>query len=259
MYENLIYEKKDSIGYLTINRPKSYNALCNDLVKELGLVLDSIEVDDEIRVLIITGAGEKAFMAGADITELDDRDFIKGRFQTKERQGVYNRISSLKIPVIAAVNGFALGGGFELALTSTIRICSENAKFGCTEVNLGIIPGDGGTQRLPRIVGISRAMHMILTAQKIDAQTAYEYGIVSKVVSQENLILEAEKIANKIIEKGAFAIYLAKEAINNSLNMSLDQGLTFESFLHALTCATEDKKEGVNAFLNKRKPEFIGK
>ena len=172
MYKTLIYEKKGNIGVLTINRPEKLNALSNELTEELKRFLDGVENDDGLRVLVMTGAGEKAFMAGADIKELVDRDALVGRRVSRTRQTIFSRIENLPIPVIAAVNGYALGGGLELALACSIRICSEQAQFGAPEVKLGIIPGDGGTQRLPRLVGLGRAMEMILTGDFIDAQEA---------------------------------------------------------------------------------------
>jgi len=259
VYKYISFEKEGNIGLLTLNRPEARNALCNDMVEELDDVIKLIEFDDTIKVLIITGAGEKAFMAGADIKELDKRDFINGRMQTKRRQEVFNKLSELSIPSIAAINGYALGAGLELALACSIRISSEKAKFGSPEVNLGIIPGDGATQRLSRVIGLGRAMYMILTGDIIDAQEANSYGLVSKVLPESQLLTQAREIAEKLLKKAPLAIQYAKEAVNKSLDTPLAVGLVLESYLHALSCASEDKKEGVDAFLNKRKPEFKGK
>jgi enoyl-CoA hydratase len=259
LFELLVYEKLDNLGILTINRPNEMNALSNALVEELDLVMGQIEKDDDIRALIITGAGEKAFMAGADIKELDKRDFVLGRQQTRRRQQVLNRIVEMKIPVIGAINGFALGAGLELALACTLRVACEEAKLGAPEVNLAIIPGDGGTQRLPRMIGFGRAMEMVLTGEFIDANEAYRIGLVNKVVPREELMEAAKKLASKIASKAPLAILCAKEAVNRSMEVGIYEGLAHESYLHAYTCATEDKKEGVAAFLEKRKPEFKGK
>lgn len=259
MYKHINFEKKKNIGLLTLNRPEARNALCNDMVEELDDLIKSIEIDDTVKVLIITGAGEKAFMAGADIKELDKRNFINGRMQTKRRQEVFNKISELSIPSIAAINGYALGAGLELALSCSIRIASDKAKFGSPEVNLGIIPGDGATQRLSRIIGLGRAMNMILTGDIIDVEKAYQYGLVTRVSSDSQLLIEATEIADKLMKKAPLAIQYAKEAVNKSLDVPLAVGLVLESYLHALVCASEDKKEGVDAFLNKRKPNFKGR
>jgi enoyl-CoA hydratase len=249
---------ENSIGVLTLNRPEM-NALCNDMVEELDHILSVLDQDQGLKALIITGQGEKSFMAGADILELKERDYILGRRQTKQRQEVFNKISNLHAPTIAAINGFALGAGLELALACSIRVSSEKAKFGSPEVNLGIIPGDGATQRLPRIIGQGRAMYMILTGDIISAEEALLYGLISNIYPNEDLLEGAKDIARSITKKAPLAILYAKEAVNSSLDTALPTGLTFESYLHALTCASEDKKEGVNAFLDKRKPNFSGK
>lgn len=259
MFKLLKYEKEAPLALVTINRPKVMNALSNALVDEFDKVFDVVEDDDEIRALIITGAGEKAFMAGADIKELEQRDFILGRQQTKRRQQVFNRLMEMDIPSVAAVNGFALGGGLELAIACTLRVAVEEARFGCPEVNLGIIPGDGATQRLPRIVGFGRAMEMVLTGSMIDAQEAYRIGLINQVVPAGELMEAAKKLAGRIARKSPLAIQYAKEAVNRSLEVGLYEGLAHESYLHALACATEDKKEGVAAFLEKRKPDFQGR
>ena len=257
MYKYLIIEKEESIGLLTLNRPEM-NALCNEMVEELDNAINAIEQDKEIKVLIITGAGNKAFMAGADISELDKRDFIMGRQQTKRRQDVYNRISNLRVPTIAAVNGYALGAGLELALACSIRIASDKARFGAPEVNLGIIPGDGATQRLPKVIGLGRAMHMIITGEMITAEKALQYGLVTIIVPPGELLSSAKEIAKTIMKKAPLAVMFAKEAVNTSFDASLNIGLNIESYLHALTCASQDKKEGVETFLNKRPPNFKG-
>ncbi len=258
MYKTLMYEKKENIGLLTINRPEKMNAISQELTAELSLLLDEIENDDELRVIVITGAGDKAFMAGADINELVDRDARLGRRVSRERQEIFSRIENLHVPVIAAVNGYALGGGLELALACSIRICSEKAQFGAPEVKLGIIPGDGGTQRLPRLVGQGRAMEMIITGDFIDAQEAYRIGLVNKVFPPEKLKEEAMELAKKIASRPPLAVRYAKEAVNRSQEDSAS-GFALESYLHALSCTTEDKKEGVSAFLEKRKGKFKGK
>jgi enoyl-CoA hydratase len=259
MYKTIIYEKKDNIGVLIVNRPDKLNALSNELIKELGMFLDDVEADNELRVLIITGAGEKAFVAGADIQELVTRDALLGRRVSRIRQAIFSRIENLAIPVIAAVNGYALGGGLELALACSIRVSSERAQFGAPEVKLGIIPGDGGTQRLPRLVGLGRAMEMILTGDFIDAAEAYRIGLVNRVAPHEELMENAMELAKKIAARPPLAVQYAKEAVNRSQEGDTVSGYALESYLHALTCTTEDKKEGVQAFLEKRKGKFTGK
>ena len=259
MYSTLLYEKKDTIGILTINRPEKMNALSNQLTSELKMVLDTVEQDDMLRILVITGAGDKAFVAGADIQELVIRDAQIGRKVSKERQDLFSRIENLAVPSIAAVNGYALGGGLELALACSIRICSDRAKFGAPEVKLGIIPGDGGTQRLPRLVGLGRAMEMILSGDFIDAQEAYRMGLANKVVPHEELMEKTLELADKIASRPPLAVQFAKEAVNRSVGSGVDSGYALESYLHALSCTTEDKKEGVSAFLEKRKGQFKGK
>lgn len=259
MYKTLLYEKKENIGILTINRPEKLNAISKELTSELKQFLEGLEYDEEIRVLVITGAGDKAFVAGADIQELVDRDARLGRKVSRERQEIFSLIENLHIPVIAAVNGYALGGGLELALACSIRISSDKAQFGAPEVKLGIIPGDGGTQRLPRLVGLGRAMEMILTGDFIDAQEAYRIGLVNRVYSHDQLMEKAMELAQKIASRPPLAVRFAKDAVNRSQEGSTTAGFTLESYLHALSCTTEDKKEGVAAFLEKRKGEFKGK
>ncbi len=240
MYSTLLYEKKETIGILTINRPEKMNALSNQLTAELKTVLDEIEQDDMLRVLVITGAGDKAFVAGADIQELLVRDAKIGRKVSKERQDLFSRIENLAVPVIAAVNGYALGGGLELALACSIRICSDRAKFGAPEVKLGIIPGDGGTQRLPRLVGLGRAMEMILSGDFIDAPEAFRIGLANKVVPHKELMGKTLELAGKIASRPPLAVQFAKEAVNHSVGSGGDSGYALESYLHALSCTTED-------------------
>ena len=235
------------------------NAISNELTSELRQLLDEIEKDEELRVLVITGEGDKAFVAGADIEEIVDRDAKIGRRVTRERQELFSRIQNLPIPVIAAVNGYALGGGLELALACSIRICSEKAQFGAPEVKLGIIPGDGGTQRLPRLIGLGRAMEMILTGDFIDASEAYRIGLANKVVPHEELMETTMELARTIASRPPLAVRYAKEAVNRSQEGDTASGFALESYLHALCCTTEDKKEGVSAFLEKRKGTFKGK
>ena len=259
MYQFIKYEKEAPLAIITVNRPEVMNAMNNALVEEFALAFKEAETDDEVRALIITGAGDKAFMAGADIKEVQARDFILGRKQTRRRQEVLNILYEMPKPVIAAINGFALGAGLETALACTLRIASTNAKLGTPEVNLGIIPGNGGTQRLARFVGFGRAMEMVLTARHLDAEEAYRIGLVNKVVPLENLMDEAKKLVGSIINKSPFAIQYAKEAVNRSMEVGVYEGMAHESYLHALACATEDKKEGVAAFLEKRPAQYQGK
>jgi len=259
MYKTLIYEKSDNIGVLTVNRPDKLNALSNELTEELLQILDTVEKDVDLRVLVITGAGDKAFVAGADIKELVERDAVMGRDVSRSRQALFARIENLPVPVIAAVNGYALGGGLELALACNIRIASEKAQFGAPEVKLGIIPGDGGTQRLPRLVGLGRAMEMVLTGDFIDALEAHRIGLVNRVVPHEELMENVMALAKKIASRPPLAVQYAKEAVNRSQEGDTASGYALESYLHALACTTEDKTEGVAAFLEKRKGDFKGK
>ncbi len=258
-YETLLYEVKDGIAYVTINRPKVLNALNDTVITELGQVFTAIKDDPQVKAVIITGAGEKAFVAGADITQLVDLNTQEGKAFAAKGQAVFNLIENLGKPVIAAINGFALGGGCELAMACTVRLASTRAKLGQPEVNLGIIPGYGGTQRLPRLVGKGRAMELVLTGRMVDAQEAYQMGLVNKVVEPEKLMEEAEALARTIMSKGPVAVKLAMEAVNRGLEVSLAEGLAIEADLFGICCSTEDKVEGTKAFLEKRKANFQGK
>lgn len=258
-YETLLFEVKEGIAYVTINRPKVLNALNDKVISELEQVFTTIKEDDQVKAVILTGAGEKAFVAGADITQLVDLNTLQGKDFARKGQEVFCLIENLGKPVIAAINGFALGGGCELAMACTLRIASTNAKLGQPEVNLGIIPGYGGTQRLPRLVGKGRAMELLITGRMVDAQEAYQMGLVNKVVEPEKLMEEAEKLAKTIMSKGPVAIKLAIEAVNRGLEVSLEEGLRIEADLFGLSCSTKDKVEGTKAFLEKRKPSFQGR
>ena len=258
-YKNILFEVKDRIAYVTINRPQVLNALNVETVEELRKVFSEIEEDEKVASVILTGAGDKAFVAGADINELAKLDALGGRDFSLNGQRVFNLIENLGKPVIAAVNGFALGGGCELALACTLRVAAETAKFGQPEVNLAIIPGYGGTQRLARLIGKGRALEMVLTGNMIGAEEAYRIGLVNRAAPLSELMNEAKKLAETIMSKGPIAVKLAMLAINHGLQMSLQQGLQLEASLFGLTCATEDMKEGTSAFLEKRKATFKGR
>lgn len=257
-YENVLYEKEGRTSIITINRPEKLNALNRKTMEEIHDAFLKAGADTSIGAVIITGSGTKAFVAGADIKELSELSPIGAKDYALYGQMVFNRIELLGKPVIAAINGFALGGGCELALACTIRIASEKAKLGQPEVNLGLIPGYGGTQRLSRIVGKGRALEMVLTGDNIDAQEAHRIGLVNKVTSVEELLPTCKKVAEKIISKGPLAIQYALDAINQGLEMPLEEGLFLEATLFGLTCATDDMKEGTKAFLEKRKADFKG-
>jgi enoyl-CoA hydratase len=258
-FENITYEKKGAIAYVTLNRPKVLNALNMATMEELRQAFHSIKGDTEVRVVILTGSGEKAFVAGADIGELAKHDAVDGKEYTHKGQNVLNLIENLGKPVIACINGFALGGGCELAMACTMRLASDNAKLGQPEVKLGIIPGYGGTQRLPRLVGKGIAMQLLLAGEMISAQEAHRIGLVNEVVPQGELIARAEAIAQKIIANAPLAVQYAMEAVHKGMEMTLQEGLYLEATLFGVCCATEDKKEGTTAFLEKRSASFKGK
>ncbi|OGF67451.1 MAG: enoyl-CoA hydratase [Candidatus Fischerbacteria bacterium RBG_13_37_8] len=258
-YQNILYEKKGEIAYVTINRPQVLNALNGATVEELSSAFESAKNDTEVRALIITGSGEKAFVAGADISELATKDPQTAKETAFAGQGMLEILEDMGKPSIAAINGFALGGGCELALACTFRIAAENAKIGQPEVKLGLIPGYGGTQRLARRVGSSRALMLILTGDHITAEEAYRIGLVDKVVVKDQLMMEAETICKKILAQGPAAVVFALQAINHGVQMTLKEGLHLEAILFGLLYATEDRIEGLNAFLQKRPPVFKGK
>lgn len=259
MFANILFEAGGPIAELTINRPKARNAADNATVEEIDQALARVESDPSVRVLIVTGAGDKAFVAGADLNELKDRDLVTGRLHTRRRQEVLNRLEQLEIPSIAAVNGWAMGFGLELAMACTLRLAAAGAKMGQPEVKLGITPGAGGTQRLVRLVGMGRAMEMILAGEPVDAETAQAIGLVNRVVPLDALMPEARKLAETLAGRPKLALQYCKEAVLRGADSSLAAGLAHESYLHALSCATADKKEGVAAFLEKREARFTGR
>jgi len=257
-YKNIILTKKEKIAYITINRPEVLNALNDATIEELNCAFYEIKTDKKIKALIITGAGDKAFVAGADIKEIAGKTSLTGKDMALKGQATLNELEGMGKFSIAAINGYALGGGCELALACTFRIAAENAKLGQPEVKLGIIPGYGGTQRLPRLIGQSKALYLILTGEQITAEEALRIGLVDKVVPKDKLMEEAENLCNKILSNGPLAIEFALKAVNQGLQMPLTEGLNFEAVLFGLLCSTEDKNEGINAFLQKRAAIFKG-
>jgi enoyl-CoA hydratase len=259
MFDNLLFDMDNGFATLTIHRPDKRNAVDKATIEEIDRVLTAVEKNPDARVFILTGTGEKAFVAGADIQELAMRDHIMGRIESRRRQEVYTRIEQLEIPSIAAINGWALGTGLELAMACTLRVASSTARLGQPEVKLGIIPGAGGTQRLPRLVGMGRAMEMILTGDPVSAESALAMGLVNRVVAPDKLMAEVKHLAQALATRPKLALQYAKEAVLRSPEGSLAEGLAHESYLHALSCATRDKQEGVAAFLEKRDPQFTGR
>jgi len=256
---NVLYETKGPIAYVTVNRPEVLNALDSDTWGDLERAFEEALEDPAVRGVILTGAGEKAFIAGADISELAEITAVEAQKSSHFGQSVLDLIENLGKPVIAAVNGFALGGGCETAMACTIRIASEKAKFGQPEVTLGLLPGGGGTQRLPRLVGKGRALQLILSGEIISAQEAYRIGLVNEVVPPAELIPRAEAILHRILANAPIAIRLSLEAVNKGVETSQDEGLALEASFFGLCAGTEDKKEGTTAFLAKRAPQFKGR
>ncbi|MEA4816267.1 MAG: enoyl-CoA hydratase-related protein [Lachnospiraceae bacterium] len=254
--ENVLFEARDGIGYVTINRPKALNALNTDTLNEIIECFAKISESKDIKVVIVTGAGEKAFVAGADIAQMSSMNAIEGREMALLGQKAFLLIENTPQVVIAAVNGYALGGGCELSMACDIRVAAENAKFGQPEVNLGILPGFGGTQRLSRLVGRSIAKELIFTADQIDAAEAYRIGLANKVVPKEELMNACEEMAKKIMSKGMYGVSLAKVAINRGVDIDMETGNKLEADMFGLCFATDDQKEGMKAFLEKRKAAF---
>ena len=257
-YQTLLLEIRDGIAILTINRPDKLNALNDTVVAELHDVARALKANADVRGIILTGSGPKAFVAGADIGDLAKQGVLDGRDRALTGQGMLRDFETMGKPVLAAVNGFALGGGCELAMACHIRIASENARFGQPEVNLGITPGYGGTQRLPRIVGKGNALYMLLSGEHVNAPDALRMGLVSKVVPQDQLMAEAEKLMRTIIAKGPIALALTMDAVDRGLEMTLEEGLRLEADAFGLVASTKDMKEGLTAFLEKRPAKFEG-
>jgi enoyl-CoA hydratase len=258
-FENLIYEKKDGIAYITFNRPKVLNALNRQTIEELGAALRDARDDASVRVLILTGSGEKAFVAGADISELAQQTPVGGKEFSLYGQGIFHLLETVGKPSICAINGFALGGGCELALCCSIRIASKTARIGQPEVKLGILPGYGGSQRLARLCGKGVAHELCLTGEMISAEEAQRIGLVNHIYEPAELIPAAEALAKKIIANAPLAVKFAMEAVERGSQMPLEEGLFLEATLFGVACATEDMREGTKAFLEKRAPNFHGK
>jgi enoyl-CoA hydratase len=254
-FKNLLLEKSNGTCTVKINNPKSLNALNSEILSELGTVFDQIKNDEEIQIVVLTGEG-KAFVAGADIDYMRDLNMEQAKKFSEDGSRLFRKIEMLNKVVIAAVNGFALGGGCELAMACDIRIASSNAKFGQPEVGLGIIPGFSGTQRLPRLVGLGRAKELILSAGHIGAAEAYRIGLVNKVTDKENLMEETYKLADKIKSNSRFALKFAKESMNRGVETDIETGIAYESNVFGLCFASQDQKEGMTAFLEKRDPKF---
>ena len=258
MYENLLVEKKENLAYVTINRPEVRNALNADTLNEIVKAVTELENEDDVKVIVFTGAGEKSFAAGADINQLKEKTMLDA-LQSGSMSQVYDMIEACKKPTIAMINGFALGGGCELAMACDIRVASTNAKLGLPELNLAIIPAAGGTQRLARLVGKGKALEMILTGKIIEADEAQAIGLVSEVVSSDELVAKTEEIAEKIISKGPLAVMLAKLSVHHGTETDLKTGLIIEKLSQAILFESEDKLEGTSAFLEKRKADFKGR
>lgn len=257
-YENILFQVTEGIATITFNRPKALNALNADLMNEFACAIYEIADNEDIRVLILTGAGPKSFVAGADITELATYNPLQAKHFTEKGQDTINKLQQLPIPVIAAVNGFALGGGCEIALVCDFIYASENAKFGLPEINLGLIPGFGGTQRLPRLIGMNLAKEMIFTGKIITAEEAQRIGLVNKVCPADSLMEAVLSTAKTIMSKGKISLRAAKQAVNNGMNVDLSTGCKLEIDAFSLCLASEDAKEGTSAFLEKRAPGFKG-
>lgn len=258
-FKVLLVEKEDGIATVTINRPKVLNALNDQVFSELKQAFEMMEPDDEVKVVVITGAGDKAFVAGADIAMMSTHTFLQARELAYQGFKAQQSIARFSKPTIAAINGFAFGGGCEIAMCCDIRIASEQASFGQAEMNLGIIPGGGGTQRLPRLVGMGIAKEMVFTGKPIDAKRAYEVGLVNRVVPHAELMNEVMKMAKTLMSKSSVTLKFAKTAMDLGIETDLETGLQIERELFAECFATEDMREGLNAFLEKRKPSFKGK
>jgi enoyl-CoA hydratase len=257
-YTAILFEVRDAVAFVTVNRPEKLNALNAAVIAELGEVVSRVENDRAIRGMILTGTGPKAFVAGADIGEIAAQGPIEGKARSLEGQRVFRRLERCGKPVIAAVNGFALGGGCELAMACHLRVASEQARFGQPEVKLGIGPGYGGTVRLPRLVGRGRALELLLTGQMIDAQEAYRIGLVNRVVPADRLMNETEQILRSILENGPLAVRACLEAVDTGLDVGVDEALLLEANLFGLLSGTADMREGTSAFAAKRKPQFKG-
>jgi len=257
--ENLLIERDGPIAIITVNRPKVLNALNSQTMDELRRAMLSFRYDDSVRAVVITGAGEKAFIAGADINELAVQSPTSGRDHAMRGQHVLDLIENLGKPVIAAINGYALGGGCELAMACTIRIAADTAKIGQPEINLGLIPGYAGSQRLPRLIGAGRALELLLTGEQITAPEAHRLGLVNRVVPAANLLAEARTLAAALAAKAPIAVRYIIDSVHKGLQMSFSDAQVFEATLFGLVASTEDMREGTRAFLEKRKPEFKGK
>jgi enoyl-CoA hydratase len=258
-YENLLVERDAGVLLVTINRPKVLNALNGPTLDELGGVVEEARQDATVRVVILTGAGDKAFVAGADINELAVQTPVGGREHARRGQALFDRIERLGKPVIAAVNGFALGGGCELAMACTLRLAADSARFGQPEINLGIMPGYAGSQRLPRLVGRGRALHLLLTGDPITADEAWRIGLVNRVVPAAQLLDEARTLAHLLASKAPVAMRYILEAVAGGLDMPFADAVDYEATLFGLVSTTEDMREGTRAFLEKRKPTFTGR